>query len=249
MNKAKWYEDNAFWHNWGPMLFSSKRYEGTPEEVDHILSLTGILKDARILDLCCGPGRHSLELARRGFSVTGIDRYEEYLDKAREAAGQEGLKVEFIRQDMRDLSQAESYDLVLSLFTSFGYFENDTDDQKVMANIYRSLKTGGQCLLDMSSREVVAKTFQPRGWTECDGMINLEEREIIDDFAKIRSHWILFKDNQRFDHTLIIRLYSAPELKRLLQEAGFCNIRAYGGLDGSPYDDKAKRLVVAGYKR
>ena len=84
----------------------------------NIVSLLKIDPGASILDLCCGPGRHSLELSRRGFSLTGVDRTKSYLEKARKQAETEGLKVEFIQEDMRSFCKSNTFDVVINLFTS-----------------------------------------------------------------------------------------------------------------------------------
>ena len=96
-----------------------------------------------MLDLCCGVGRHSLELVRRGFRVTGVDRTQAYLDLVAAAAKREALDLELVRQDMREFHRDESYDGVINLFTSFGYFEDPRDDQRVVDNVYASLRSGG----------------------------------------------------------------------------------------------------------
>ena len=97
MKKPKtWHEEDAFWETVCPILFNQQRLSDTPEEVDGILSLLGISSGAHVLDLCCGVGRHSLELARRGFNVVGVDRTKPYLEKASVQAGAEGLNVELL---------------------------------------------------------------------------------------------------------------------------------------------------------
>jgi SAM-dependent methyltransferase len=243
-----WYENEDFWHVWGPLMFSTQRIASTPGEIDQILALTQIPPGSHILDLCCGVGRHSLELARRGFKVTSIDRSEEYLQQAREQAQKEGLSIKFIRDDMRNFSHPDTYNLVINLYTSFGYFESQNEDQKVASNIYRSLKTDGLLVMEMSSKEVLARVFRERDWREVDGFIWLEERKIINDWSQIQTRWITFKGNRRYDHMFKLRLYSAVELRALLQAAGFAESKVYGGLDGIPYDHNARRLVTLGLK-
>ena len=87
-----WYEDDDFWEVMGPKLFSEDHWKKAPEEVQKIIALLGIEPVAHVLDLCCGPGRHSLELARRGFTVTAVDRTLRYLEDAKKRAEQENLK-------------------------------------------------------------------------------------------------------------------------------------------------------------
>jgi 2-polyprenyl-3-methyl-5-hydroxy-6-metoxy-1,4-benzoquinol methylase len=83
MQEAKpWHEQDTFWDTVAPVLFVERRWSDAPVEVEQVVSLLGIEPGARVLDLCCGVGRHSLELARRGFHVTGVDRTRPYLDRA-----------------------------------------------------------------------------------------------------------------------------------------------------------------------
>jgi SAM-dependent methyltransferase len=248
-NSKPWHEDDAFWSIWGPIIFSERRKADAVGQVDRIISLTGILPKAHILDLCCGVGRHSLELARRGFHVTGVDRTTEYLKQASEQAKNEGLDIEFVHEDMRAFRRPDSFDAVINLFTSFGYFEDPEDDRKVIDNIYTSLKHGGKLLIDTNGKENVARVFRERDWNEANGIFWLEERKILKDWRWIESRWILFKDNRRYENKISHRLYSASELSQLLYGGGFAEVKIYGDLNGNPYDNTAQRLIVIGYKK
>jgi SAM-dependent methyltransferase len=249
MNNAdNWHEDDSFWQIWGPMMFSKQRIASTPAEIDQILTLVNIRPQSHILDLCCGTGRHSLELARRGFKVTGVDRTQAYLNQAKEQAKSEGLNIEFVQDDMRNFCRPECFDFVISMFTSFGFFENQADDRKVTNNIYRSLKSAGLLLMDLSSKEILARVFRERDWREIEGVLWLEERQLSDDWSRIHNRWIMFKDNHRYEGRINLRLYSAIELKAILEAAGFTRMQAYGDLDGIRYDNQARRLVMVGHK-
>jgi 2-polyprenyl-3-methyl-5-hydroxy-6-metoxy-1,4-benzoquinol methylase len=104
-----WFEDDTLWENLESFLFSQFRSDAiTVREAEQILTLVHPSPGAAILDLCCGPGRHSLEFARRGFQVTGVDRTARYLDTARATATREGLTVEFVQEDMRHFHRPEA---------------------------------------------------------------------------------------------------------------------------------------------
>jgi len=135
----EWFENDDFWRDFYPFMFADERFAATPDEVGRILGLTQC-SGGSALDLCCGPGRHSVELARRGFQVTGVDRSPFLLGKAREHAAKSGASVEWIEQDMRNFVRPASFDLACSLFTSFGYFQDEQDDLRVLRNIHQSLK-------------------------------------------------------------------------------------------------------------
>jgi len=243
-----WHEQDNFWAKWAPILFPKQRWEKTQEEVTNIVSLLKIDPGASILDLCCGPGRHSLELARHGFSVTGVDRTKSYLEKARKQAETEGLKVEFIQEDMRNFCKPNTFDVAINLFTSFGYFEDIKDDKKVITNVHHSLKNKGVFLIDIMGKEVLARVFCERNWHEVDNNIVLEERKICKNWSWIDNRWILVKDGEKEEYKISHRIYSAVELTALLNECGFNPIDVYGDLTGEPYDHTAKRLILVAHK-
>jgi len=243
-----WYENEAFWKNFEPVLFHKKRIEDATHEVDYIIRLLNLEKNLKILDLACGPGRHALEFARRKHTVTGVDRTLYYLEKARQLAAKENLQIEFLQSDMRNFVRDEAYDLVLNLFSSFGYFEHPADDKKVLQNIHKSLKQGGYVLFDIMGKEILARIFQEKGWQEIDGHLWLEDRQIKDNWGYIENRWILIKNNKRFEHHFRLRLYSADEFTTLLSESGFSKVTVYGSLKGTDYDHKAERLIISARK-
>ena len=243
-----WHERDAFWVKWAPFLFGEQRWQQTPQEVTEIVSLLGIAPGAAVLDLCCGPGRHSLELARRVFAVTGVDVTRAYLDQAGGRAEAEGLSVEFIEEDMRAFRRPESFDAAINVFTSFGYFEDIEDDRRVAANVYLSLKEGGAFLIDLMGKEVLARIFQERHWSEVDGALVLQELRVCRDWSWIENRWIMIGDGESEEYSISHRLYSAAELKSLLTGCGFDAVEAYGSLSGTPYDTAARRLVIVARK-
>jgi SAM-dependent methyltransferase len=251
MQKTKekpWHEQDSFWETFGPVIFNSKVIQAASQEVEHLTNLLNLRQDSIICDMCCGVGRHSLELARRGFKVTGVDRTRSYLRGAKKKADAEGLDIQFVNEDIRDFCRLDSFDVVLNLYTSFGYFEKRDDERVALKNIYKSIKSGGKFVIELMGKEVLARIFQERDWREEDGIILLEERKIGENWDFIESRWILIKDGERFECKFYPRIYSAVELCELLGSCGFDRVDTYGGLDGSPYDQKASRLVVVGCK-
>jgi SAM-dependent methyltransferase len=245
---SEWFEDESFWIDLYPFMFSDERIKIAEEQVEQALTLTGFQGGA-VLDLCCGSGRHSVELAKRGIQVIAIDRTKFLLDKAKEKATELGLQIEFILDDMRHFIRPGAFALVLNLFTSFGYFDNKEDDFQVLQNIYESLRTGGTLLIDIVGKELVARKLQPTTSSKLlDGSLLVECHEVFDDWSRIRNEWILIKDetakSYKFHHTI----YSGQELKNLLHKAGFESVRLFGDLAGSEYGLEAKRLVAVARK-
>jgi SAM-dependent methyltransferase len=243
-----WYEEDFFWETVAPVLFGEQRWSDAPTDVENALTLLGISPGASVLDLCCGVGRHSLELARRGIQVTAVDRTSAYLERARKQAEQEGLDIEFVQDDMRTFCRPGAFDAVVNLFTSFGYFDDPEDDRQVVLNVHESLKPGGIFLMDMAGKEIAARVFQERGWREEDAVIILEERKVTNNWGRMDNRWIILKGGEKQEFRLSLRLYSAVELSTLLGGCGFDKLDVYGDMTGSPYDHMAKRLVVVAHK-
>lgn len=245
---AVWHEDDVFWRGVMTTIFSQERWSKTAEEITQLIELLKPEPGCRVLDMCCGPGRHSLELARRGFRVTGVDRTEHYLEEARRRAAEESLDVEFIHSDARQFSRPESFDLALNLYTSFGYFDDPADQMRMLANLFAALKPDGKFVLDTMSKEVLARRFQERSWEEHEGMILLEERRLFNDWAQIECRWIVLEGQTRHEHVFRHWLYSAAEIKEIFRQTGFRDVAVFGNLNGEPYDQNATRLIAMAQK-
>ena len=244
MEDKPWHDDDDFWQSMAPFMFSEQSWENAPIQVDQLVSLLQLNTGDAVLDCPCGPGRHTLELTRRGFAVTGVDRTRTYLEEARQRADADHLNPELILADMRQFSRPDTYDVALSLFTSFGYFEDPAENQKILTNFYRSLKAGGALLMEMSGKEIIARIYQQRDWRESDGAILAEERKVAANWTRMESRWVLIRDGTVREKSFSHWLYSAGELGQMLTEAGFQRIKFYGDLEGAAYDHKASRLVA-----
>jgi SAM-dependent methyltransferase len=241
-----WHEEDAFWATFGPTMFTDEAWERAAAEIDGVLGIAEVEPPARVLDLCCGPGRHALELCRRGFAVTGVDRTAGYLAEARARAGTLSLqRCDLVEADAREFVRPGAFELVVNLFTSFGYFEDPAGDRRMLENIHRSLVPGGTLVMDLMSKEVFARIYRARDWRPlADGSFMLEEREVMGAWEGVRNRWIRIRDGKVSEARFDLRLYSATELSRLLEETGFVEVAVFGGLDGRPYDHKAERLVI-----
>jgi SAM-dependent methyltransferase len=246
--KREWFDDDSFWRELYPFMFPERRFADAIREVDQALMLT-MPKGKVALDLCCGPGRCSVALARRGFSVTGVDRTKYLLAHARRRAKAAQVTIEWVREDMRDFVRPGAFDLVLNMFTSFGYFDDKRQDLTVLQNMFASLRPGGACLIDVVSKEYLARVFQPtKSEALADGTRLVQRHEVYDDWTRIRNEWILLcKGKARsfaFHHTI----YSGQELRDRMEQAGFVEVRLYGDLSGLDYGINAQRLVAVGRK-
>ncbi|MFO7943029.1 MAG: class I SAM-dependent methyltransferase [Anaerolineales bacterium] len=243
-----WHAEDSFWELFDPVLFDQKRLANSKEEIDQLVDLLEIQQHHRVLDLSCGTGRHSLELALRGFDVVGVDRTASFIEKARLKAEEDDLLVDFIVGDMRDYCQPESFEVVLNLFGSFGYFADPKDNRRVIENMHSSLKPRGRLIIETAGKEILLRNFREREWSEFGDTLVLSERRPVQNWSRIQTRWIVISGNQRAEHTVSVRCYTAVELSSLFSECGFEDVKVYGGLDGIDYDQDAKRLVVVGNK-
>jgi SAM-dependent methyltransferase len=242
--RKEWFDDDSFWSDLYPFLFTKERLAAGDEHVEKALGLARP-RGRKALDLACGPGRCSIALARRGFTVTGVDRTKLLLDRARRRARRAGVPVEWVRADMRDFVREEAFDLALSMFTSFGYFDEKEEDLQVLRNVLSSLRPGGVFFMELVGKESLAGVFQPTTMdTLPDGSRLVQGHEIVDDWTRIRNEWVLIRKGRtktfRFHHTI----YSGQELKDRLLAAGFERVRLYGSLEGHPYGRGSDRLVA-----
>ena len=246
---ADWYADQAFWERAYPVLFSNDRFERADEEAAELLELTGV-KSGRVLDLCCGLGRHAVPLAKQGFDVTGVDLTGYLLQKARDHAAAGKVSIEFVQKDMREFVRPGAYDLVLNLFTSFGYFATEREDLQTLKNMVESLSDDGVLVIDVLGKEALAERLHAdrNPVEEHDGSLLIQRVEVTDDWCRARSEWLLIRGEQldriSFEHAL----YSGKELRELMNWAGLSRVELYGSLDGRPYGPGARRLVAVGRK-
>jgi SAM-dependent methyltransferase len=244
-----WFEDESFWSELYPFMFPEERFRLAEEQIEKVLALVNY-KEGKVLDLCCGPGRHSLALAKRGILVTAVDRSEFLLRKAMEETAKSNIEIEFVPDDMRHFVRGDSFSLVLNMFTSFGYFDDKEDDLKVLRNAYQSLKPEGAILIDIFGKEPLARKFQATISTDCgDGLLLIQRHEICEDWTRCRNEWILVKDGTAKTFNFQTRLYSGQEMKDILHRAGFEEVNLFGDLDGNKYGIDADRLIAVGRKK
>ncbi len=246
--KREWFDDEALWREMYPYIFHELRVADGREVARQVLALV-MPRGRRILDLCCGPGRYAVPLAKRGYAVTGVDRTRYFLNKARARARAAKVEVEWVRSDMRDFVRPDSFDLVLSLYTSFGYFEDRREDLTVLGNILASLRPGGACVIEVGGKEWLANVFDPTGSTLYpDGTLLVERREVREDWTRLWNEWYLIRNGRARRFTLHLRIYSGQELRERMERVGFTDVKLYGSLNGEPYGRGVHRLVAVGRK-
>ncbi|HOX91722.1 MAG TPA: class I SAM-dependent methyltransferase, partial [Spirochaetales bacterium] len=196
------------------------------------------------LDMCCGPGRHSLEFSRRGCPVVGVDITQPYLEAARDSAAYEGLNASFEHGDARSWVRPTAFNLAVNLFTSFGYFDSPEEDLAMLSCMRTSLKPGGVLVMDLVGKETAAANFIEGEWFERDGKLVLTEFSVVGAWEGLKNRWIIVDGDKKTDRSWVQRLYSASELRRALIAAGFSRVDIYGSLSGIAYDHNAHSLVA-----
>jgi len=245
---TEWFEDDEFWATWFPYVFTAERFDRAVTQVDQLLALTSF-KGGSVLDLACGPGRHAIELAKRGYQVTGVDLSQFLLSKAKERALAAEVEVEWVEQDMRTFERPTAFDLAINMFTAFGYFEDKSEDLQVLKLIHSSLVPGGVLVIDVISKEWLAGHFEATSSSKTeDGSLLITRREIIDDWTRIRSEWILIKGAEVKSFESQITVYSGQELRDRLEGVGFEIVELYGDLEGNEYGMDTKRLIAVARK-
>jgi len=243
-----WFDNEDFWRELYPCMFPPERFDAAAREVECVLQLARVTEGA-VLDLCCGPGRHSVELAHRGFHVTGVDASAYLLARARERAGQSKAGIEWIQEDMRNFQRPQAFDLVCVLFTSFGYFDSDEENLQVLRNAHNSLKPGGALVIDVVGKERLARVWQKSIVSElADGTVLVQLPQVSEDWTRVSNKWLLIKDGTAQTFHFQHAIYSGRELKDMLLRTGFDSVEIFGNLQGAPYGLDAERLVAVARK-
>lgn len=214
---------------------------------DLIADLAGISPGERVLDVPCGFGRIANRLAERGCEVVGIDRNPDYLQRARRDAAERGVDADYRQGDMRELEAEGAFDVVVNWFTSFGYFDDDTNHD-VLARFRRALAPRGRLVLDVPNRDrLVASVTAQDGRTttvvDRGELIVVDEVELSRDGARSEADRMVIRDGQVRRMHFSVRLFTLPELTSWLQDAGLATIDAYGPA-GEAFTWRSERLIA-----
>lgn len=242
----EWWKEGEFFDreyisDFSPLMADSI----TKKQVDFIVSVLPPGSD--ILDLAGGHGRHTIELATRGFNCTLLDINRKFLAIARELAVKKGVSVRFVHQDMREMNFYENFDAVISMATSFGYFSAEEDHFKVIDAVFKALKKGGKFLLDLDNRERVIRFFKKYEWFKTGEAFVLREAHI--DLMKSRLEEkiirLYLERGIHKEHVISIRLFTLSEICQMLSEVGFKLNQVFGDYDLSvPYTIESPRMII-----
>ena len=249
-NPPDWYR-----HAWSLDVKQQSWVEQTEKQVDFLVRQLSLTGKERILDLACGFGRHALSLARRGYSVVGVDLTPAYVEDARTAARAEGLDASFDCMDIRDVRFTSEFDAVLSMADgAVGYLETDEENAKIFDAVARALKPGGRHFLDVCNGEHAAKYFPKKWWEAGEAALSLAQFDWDPQTRRMLFGGWEYPYGQpagkpRIETGDPIRLYTPAELAALYDARGMRVESAFSTYDGKPSDDRELQLLVVARKR
>jgi len=227
----------------------------TGQEVDFLEKLLDLSPSATIIDLCGGQGRHALEFSRRGFNNVTVLDYSQYLvDVGKKQAEQEELRTMFVRGDARNTGvRSHSFQYVIIMASSFGYFIDENENQKILQEVKRLLLPGGTLLLDLPDKDYVIGNFKPFSSHRVDGDFQVtRERELGEDIIYSREVVVSDSSGCIRDKTYSIRLYSETKIADLLHSSGFESIHFHKNFmdrnASGDYGCMTNRMIVTARK-
>jgi SAM-dependent methyltransferase len=222
----KFFDDD--WLDYGFTLREGEDVDRTLAFIEWVLG-----GPCKVLDLACGNGRVAIPLAARGYDVLGVDFQPDYVERARDRAKEVSSNALFDVVDMRELDYVGEFDAVICVWTSFGYFDDDTN-YDILERVLKALRSDGTFILQVINRDWVIRHFQPYGWQRAGQGKILEERRFDLDESAAITEWTFVKpDGGQTTKETWNRLYSWHELKRMLEAAGFAEATAWGAPEES----------------
>lgn len=226
--------------------------ERTHREIDGVVKLLDLRPGDRVLDCPCGYGRHSTELASRGFEVVGCDINHEMLEPA--LSSTHGLSnVTFVKENMVHLNFKEEFDAVVNLFFSFGFFDSDEENIQVLKNFYRALRPGGKFMMhtDINVPRIANGTYKLRETRQLKSGRQLEISETCDmQNKRLEGRWCLVgPDGSRQELTpYTAAIYTLEDFAAMCDEVGFRKIRGYGDWMGTPLTSTSEDMIIVAEK-
>jgi SAM-dependent methyltransferase len=239
-----WYEE-SFGQDY-LIVYRHRDVQGAYREVRRMIDWLHLPHGAEVLDLCCGMGRHSLALSDCGYRVTGVDLSDVLLAEAKKL--DQKSRVTWVKGDMRNVPLDRPFDAVVNLFTSFGYFDDDAENARVLSEIDRLLRPGGKFIIDYLNPQHVEKHLAQRTERR-EGRLRIEEvRDIADGF--VRKRIAIHEEGRPARHyTEQVKMYRLEQFERMMQPTRLRIDRVYGNYDGQPFEpDASLRMIMVGHK-
>lgn len=243
---AEWFE-NWFESDEYLKVYSHRDNEDAKALFKLITDNVNIPDKGRVLDLACGAGRHSILFAKKGYLVTAVDLSSNLLKLAQKAAQDEGVDLDLIRCDIRKFKNNIKYDLIINLFTSFGYFETDEENLGTFDIAYNSLKNGGSFAFDYLNKDFVEENLIPSSVdNNNDGSTIIQTRQIVR--GRVVKNIKIQKDDCEQSFVESVKLYSKDFLVEELKSRGFEIIKIFGDLKGNSFGKGSDRVIIIAKK-
>ncbi len=243
---AEWYED---WFNTEEYLnvYRHRNEEDAKKLVKLILRNVDLNPGAKVLDMACGAGRHSILFAQEGFHVTAVDLSENLLKVAKCAAEDSGVKVDFVESDLRYYSVSTKFGLIINLFTSFGYFESDEENFVLFNVAYNQLMENGYFVFDYFNPRYIKNNLVPE--TEEDlGISKVVQQRKIEGNRVVKKITINKNGSEKHYHESV-RMYEINELKSEFEKTGFTIQKIFGDFHGKEFDlETSPRIIIIARK-
>ncbi len=218
-----------------------------------LLTELGVGAGSNVLDVPCGNGRWGVELASNGYRVEGLDFSAPFVEAARQRASERGFSQScgFTHGDMRETAaiyRGRRFDAVLNLFTSLGYWDDDTD-LNILKQFRKVTRKGGCLIIDHANRDYLVRNFQPVGFVDFGDVVRNEARALNQETSRMEVTWTYYrKQGEDLNHLKTIkfdhRLYTLHEMKKLLTDAGWTLKAYYSGFDKTPFNWNTNRIVL-----
>jgi len=236
--KKQWFEswfDSPYYH----LLYANRDYKEAEEFITNIIAFLKPESDAHLLDLGCGKGRHSLFLSNMDLKVTGLDLSE---NSIKSLEHHNSNRLHFEQWDMRQPYKASHFDVVLNLFTSFGYFEDNEENIDVLKAVNYNLKDNGILLLDFLNENVVRKNINleeviKRGEVE----FQISKKEDKDYVVKTIS---FSDDNENYQFEERVKLISKNSFEDMFEKSGFIIENIFGDYQLNPFDSETSKRII-----
>lgn len=210
------------------------------QQVDGIERFLNLRFRARVLDLGCGGGAQTLELARRKYRVLGMDGSSRGLTSARHQARTEKLTAHFMVNDMRRIPYEGEFEAAINIRNPVGCYRTEKEDRACLQSVHKSLKPGGKLLLDLLNRECLIRSLWPLSEGK-ETPFNLRSGRLDCQGFTARGGRAPYASGS-------MRIYSLVEIIRILGESGFTFRQAWGAYDGRLYDIDSMRMIVVAEK-
>lgn len=243
---AEWFEE------W----FSSEEYLSVYKHRDDADALTlanlifknlDLQSASSVLDLACGAGRHSIIFAEKGYEVTGIDLSDNLLSIGKEKSVQLGLNIDFIKGDLRDFSIDKKFNIVINLFTSFGYFNSDELNFNIFKIAFNQLQDNGYFVFDYFNSVYVEKNLNKYSVDSYIDYQIAQSRAIVDD--RVVKEIIINRDGKEKKFFESVKLYKIETILEELKKTGFRIENTFGDISGEAFDEiSSPRLIIIAKK-